>query len=79
MFDYIAISGTMENRVTEFVDHLHEHFVDPVVIRRARYQPPVKAGYGTEIKKESRLEYRFPDGPAWTESTARTGIGTEGS
>jgi L-fuconate dehydratase len=79
MFDYIAVSGTMENRVTEFVDHLHEHFVDPVVIRRARYQPPVKAGYGTEIKKESRLEYRFPDGPAWTEGAARTGIGTEGS
>ena len=40
MFDFIAVSGTMENRVTEFVDHLHEHFVDPVVIRNARYMPP---------------------------------------
>ncbi len=37
MFDYIAVAGTMENRVTEFVDHLHEHFVDPVTIERARY------------------------------------------
>ena len=40
MFDYIAVTGTMENRVTEFVDHLHEHFVDPVTIERARYMAP---------------------------------------
>ena len=65
MFDYIAISGTMENRVTEFVDHLHEHFVDPVVIRRARYVPPVRPGYGTEIKAASRAVHRFPDGGVW--------------
>ena len=43
MFDYIAISGTMQDRVIEFVDHLHEHFVDPVVIRRGHYMPPVQA------------------------------------
>ena len=43
MFDYIAISGTMEGRVTEFVDHLHEHFVDPVTIERARYMVPTAA------------------------------------
>ncbi len=65
MFDYIAITGTMENRVTEFVDHLHEHFVDPVVIDRARYMPPVAPGYGTEIKKASRATHRFPDGGVW--------------
>jgi L-fuconate dehydratase len=65
MFDFIAITGTMENRVTEFVDHLHEHFVDPVEIKRAKYAAPYRAGYGTEIKKESRLQYRYPDGPVW--------------
>jgi len=65
MFDYIAVSATMENRVTEFVDHLHEHFVDPVVITRARYMPPERPGYGTEIKAASRAVYRFPEGGVW--------------
>ena len=46
MFDYIAVSASLENRVTEFVDHLHEHFVDPVVIKNARYMPPLSPGYG---------------------------------
>jgi L-fuconate dehydratase len=65
MFDYLAITGTMAGRVTEFVDHLHEHFVDPVVIRRARYVAPVRPGYGTEIKAASRAVHRFPDGGVW--------------
>jgi L-fuconate dehydratase len=67
MFDFIAVSGTLEGRVTEFVDHLHEHFVDPVVIKNARYMPPMAAGYSAEIKPESRRQYRFPTGEAWTE------------
>ena len=65
MFDYLSVTGTMEGRVTEFVDHLHEHFVDPVVIRRARYMPPMQPGYSTEIKAASRVAYRYPDGEAW--------------
>jgi L-fuconate dehydratase len=65
MFDYLAVSATMDGRVTEFVDHLHEHFEDPVTIRRARYMPPSSPGYSITIKPESRLMYRFPDGPAW--------------
>jgi len=65
MFDYVAVSASMEDRITEYVDHLHEHFVDPVVIRNARYMPPVRPGYSIEIKPESRAEYRFPDGPVW--------------
>jgi L-fuconate dehydratase len=65
MFDYIGITGTMDGRVTEFVDHLHEHFVDPVVINRARYIAPTRPGYGTEIKKASRAIHRFPDGGVW--------------
>jgi L-fuconate dehydratase len=68
MFDFIAITGTMEGRVTEFVDHLHEHFVDPVVIKRARYIAPGRPGYGTEITRESRSQYRYPDGPVWKSS-----------
>jgi L-fuconate dehydratase len=65
MFDYLAVSGTMEGRVTEFVDHLHEHFEEPVVIRRARYMPPDRPGYSITIKPESRMQHRFPDGPVW--------------
>ena len=71
MFDYIAVAGTMDNRITEFVDHLHEHFVDPVAINRARYVAPERPGYSSEIKKESRVQYRFPDGPVWTDNNAR--------
>lgn len=67
MFDYLAVSGTWEGRVTEFVDHLHEHFVDPVVIRNARYMPPAAPGYSAEIKPASRVRYRYPSGEAWTE------------
>lgn len=66
MFDYIAISGTMEDRVIEFVDHLHEHFVDPVVIRSGHYMPPSRPGYSTEIKAESRTAYVYPTGPVWS-------------
>jgi L-fuconate dehydratase len=65
MFDYIAVSGTQENRVTEFVDHLHEHFVEPVVIRNARYMPPLSPGYGTAIHQESREAHRYPGGRVW--------------
>jgi L-fuconate dehydratase len=65
MFDYLCVSGRVDDRVTEYVDHLHEHFVDPVVIHRARYMPPMRPGYSSEIKAESRREYHYPDGPAW--------------
>jgi L-fuconate dehydratase len=66
MFDYVAVTGTLERRVTEFVDHLHEHFVDPVVIKDAHYMPPMKPGYSAEIKAESRHQYRYPEGAAWS-------------
>lgn len=65
MFDFLSVSGRMDDRVTEFVDHLHEHFVHPTVIRRARYLPPTAAGYSSEIKRESRKEFAFPSGTAW--------------
>jgi L-fuconate dehydratase len=66
MWDFISVSGRMDDRVTEFVDHLHEHFVDPVVMRRGRYLAPTSPGYSSTIKAESREAYRFPDGPVWT-------------
>jgi L-fuconate dehydratase len=66
IFDYIAVTATMENRVTEFVDHLHEHFVEPVTIKRARYVVPERPGYSSEIKKASRVRYRYPNGPVWS-------------
>ena len=73
IWDYIAVSGRMDDRVTEFVDHLHEHFVDPVAMRRGRYTAPTRPGYSSEIKPESRDAYRYPDGPVWTR--LRTGAG----
>jgi L-fuconate dehydratase len=66
-FDYIAISGTLENRVTEYVDHLHEHFVDPVRIRNAHYVLPSRPGYSAEIYAQTLADYQFPDGKVWRE------------
>jgi len=65
LFDYIAVSASLENRVVEYVDHLHEHFVDPVVVRDGRYLAPTAPGYSIEMKPESREAYRYPDGAAW--------------
>ena len=65
MIDYICVSGTLENRVIEYVDHLHEHFIDPVVIRHGAYMPPQSPGYSIEMKPESLEEYAYPDGAAW--------------
>jgi L-fuconate dehydratase len=63
--DYIAVSGSLDGRVIEYVDHLHEHFLDPVVIRDARYVLPTRPGYSAEIRPESLARYRFPDGDEW--------------
>jgi L-fuconate dehydratase len=64
-FDYVCVTGTMHDRVIEFVDHLHEHFVDPVRIERGRYMTPERAGYSIEIRQTSLQEYEFPNGAAW--------------
>jgi len=68
IFDYIAVSASLENRIVEYVDHLHEHFVDPVVVRSGRYMAPSAAGYSIEMKPESLRAYAFPDGAMWTEN-----------
>jgi L-fuconate dehydratase len=67
-FDYLRVSCSLEDRVIEFVDHLHEHFVEPVVIRNGRYLLPQKPGYSIEIFKESLEEFSFPGGAAWQKS-----------
>jgi L-fuconate dehydratase len=66
-FDYIAVSGSLEDRVTEYVDHLHEHFVDSVRIRNARYVLPCQPGYSAEMYPQTLEDYRFPDGKVWRE------------
>ncbi|NRQ36513.1 L-fuconate dehydratase [Nonomuraea sp. NN258] len=68
MFDYVAISGTMDGRVIEYVDHLHEHFTDPVVIENGRYVAPSAPGFSAQMRAESISEYSFPDGEIWRRS-----------
>jgi L-fuconate dehydratase len=65
MIDFISVTATMENRIIEYVDHLHEHFVDPVSIKRGRYMPPLMPGYSTQMKSESLQDYSFPEGIIW--------------
>jgi L-fuconate dehydratase len=65
IFDYVAVSGSLENRVCEYVDHLHEHFIDPCVIRNARYLAPTRPGYSISMKPASLDAYEFPGGAAW--------------
>lgn len=65
LFDYIAISGSLENRLCEYADHLHEHFVDPLVMRHGHYMPPTAPGYSITMKPESLAQFEYPDGAAW--------------
>ncbi|MFC4061364.1 L-fuconate dehydratase [Planomonospora corallina] len=65
MFDYVAVSGSMENRVIEYVDHLHEHFADPVVIRDGSYVAPGRPGFGARMHAASVAAYSYPGGEVW--------------
>ena len=65
MFDFVAVSATSKDRWIEYVDHLHDHFTDPVVVRAGRYRAPMGPGAGARMLDTSIAEYRFPDGPAW--------------
>ncbi len=65
IFDYIAIGGSLENRFCEYVDHLHEHFVDPVRIVAGRYAAPLAPGYSITMKPASLDAYEFPSGVEW--------------
>ena len=67
IIDYIAISGSLENRMIEYVDHLHEHFFDPVVIENGSYRVPIKPGYSITMKPQTLKAYEFPVGKIWKE------------
>jgi L-fuconate dehydratase len=79
MFDYIAVSGSLNNRVVEWVDHLHEHFVNPAIVSDGRYLAPSAPGYSIEMIPASLDEFEFPNGSAWTEATAALGEASEAS
>jgi L-fuconate dehydratase len=64
MFDYVCVSASMEDRIVEYVDHLHEHFVDPVVMRNGCYMPPSAPGYSITMRPESLSRYRYAGGAA---------------
>jgi len=74
MFDYVCVSGSLENRIIEYVDHLHEHFLDPVVIRDGRYIPPTAPGYSITMRPESLRDYAFPGGAAWIGDAAALAV-----
>jgi L-fuconate dehydratase len=65
MFDYVAVSASLDNRVLEYVDHLHEHFHDPVVIRDGRYMAPTAPGYSIAMNEASLDDHEYPRGLAW--------------
>ena len=64
-FDAACVRASDEGRMIEHAGHLHEHFLDPIIIERGRYRAPERPGYSAEMKPESRAEYAFPDGAAW--------------
>uniref|UniRef100_A0A6M2E3X6 Mitochondrial enolase superfamily member 1 n=1 Tax=Xenopsylla cheopis TaxID=163159 RepID=A0A6M2E3X6_XENCH len=65
MWDYVSLSGTMEGRMIEYVDQQHEQFIDPVVVKNARYMAPQAAGYSIDLKKEAIEMFEYPNGTDW--------------
>ncbi|CAM5558817.1 enolase C-terminal domain-like protein [Streptomyces fumanus] len=73
MFDYVALAGTTEDRAIEYVDHLHDHFLDPVVIRAGRYAAPTAPGFSAALRPESVARYTYPGGTFWAADLDPTG------
>jgi len=65
LFDYICVGASLENRILEYVDHLHEHFLDPVTMKNGHYMPPTQPGYSITMRPASLDEFSFPAGLAW--------------
>jgi L-fuconate dehydratase len=65
IYDYIAMNPSLENRYCEYVDHLHEHFVHPVRVVKARYLAPLEPGYSIEMRAESLDAHEYPAGSVW--------------
>ena len=66
IFDYVCVSASLDDRIAEYADHLHEHFVHPLVTRQGRYIPPTAPGYSAEMKTGSLDAYTFPTGAVWS-------------
>ncbi|MFC9334302.1 L-fuconate dehydratase [Arthrobacter sp. NPDC057009] len=73
-FDYAVVSGSQEGRMIEYVDHLHEHFAEPVRIINGRYAAPVLPGTGAEMLSASRSRWEFPAGAGWQEVGSRAAV-----
>jgi len=71
MFDFVALSGTTEDRVIEYVDHLHDHFLEPVVIRQGHYTAPTAPGFSATMRPESIAEFSYPGGTFWAADLAQ--------
>jgi len=69
MLVFVSVSGSRKGRVTEYIDHLHEHFTDPCTVAKAAYLLPTKPGYSTQMHPASIAEFRFPHGTYWTART----------
>ena len=72
--DYVALSGSLEGRITEYVDHLHEHFVEPCIVENGAYVLPTAPGYSAEMFQASVAAYSFPDGSFWTAEASSTAV-----
>ena len=70
IFDYIAVSGSLEDRVVEYVDHLHDHFEAPAIVRDGRYVAPTAPGYSITMRPASLRRFAFPGGEAWAAAPA---------
>jgi len=77
MFDFVAVSASTRDRVIEYVDHLHEHFLDPVRIVDGRYAAPARPGLSAQMRPESLTEYAYPDGPVWSSRAPAPGRAPE--
>ncbi|MEM7478484.1 MAG: enolase C-terminal domain-like protein [Planctomycetota bacterium] len=66
IFDYVCVAASLEDRITEYADHLHEHFVDPIIMQKGRYMPPNAPGYSATMKTSSIQQYSFPNGSTWS-------------
>jgi L-fuconate dehydratase len=65
MFDFVAVSASWSDRVLEYVDHLHEHFADPVRVIDGRYLAPTAPGFSATLRPAPLRDYEFPGGVVW--------------
>jgi L-fuconate dehydratase len=74
IFDFVAVSGSLEGRVTEYVDHLHEHFVDPCLVENGAYLLPHVPGYSAEMHSQTLDEFAYPGGSFWVQHLSDSAV-----